>query len=463
MKNILTPNNRILLLVLLLFFNLSCEDYLETDQPIGETAWENVFESESLATAAVNNLYAQLRDEVLVSGNFNGMGITMGLYADELDYYSYPGNPLESFYLHNITAGNNLVRSIWNTAYSLVYMSNSIIEGLSRSQSLDPSVRDQLTGEALFVRALCHFYLVNLYGDIPYITQTDYHNNQDVFKEDKAVVYQKLTEDLVLAKSYLTDAYPGAERIRANRLSVSAFLARVYLYNEQWEEAKAQAGEVIGYQSLYTLEQDLSEEFLKNSSSAILQLKPATEGQNTLEGAIMNFSYGPPFNVSLTSGLYNSMSDADLRKEFWITPVTDGDYTWYACSKYKETGNTGATLEYSILLRLSEQYLIRAEAHAQSGNLAAAAQDVNTIRQRAGLPEIFPATTQEMMDAILNERRWELFAEQGHRWFDLKRTGKANDVLSLIKPGWRPTDLVLPIPENEIAANPNLLPQNPGY
>src|SRR5690606_29920178 len=164
MKNILTPNNRILLLALLLFFNLSCEDYLETDQPIGETAWENVFESESLATAAVNNLYAQLRDEVLVSGNFNGMGITMGLYADELDYYSYPGNPLESFYLHNITAGNNLVRSIWNTAYSLVYMSNSIIEGLSRSQSLDPSVRDQLTGEALFVRALCHFYLVNLYG-----------------------------------------------------------------------------------------------------------------------------------------------------------------------------------------------------------------------------------------------------------------------------------------------------------
>lgn len=116
-----------------------------------------------------------------------------------------------------------------------------------------------------------------------------------------------------------------------------------------------------------------------------------------------------------------------------------------------------------MVLRLAEQYLIRAEARAQQNNLAGAAADLNAIRQRAGL-EPLPDNLDKaaMLLAVEQERRIELFAEWGHRWFDLRRTGRSLAVLSPIKPDLTATDLWYPIPLSAINTNP-FLTQNEGY
>jgi hypothetical protein len=157
------------------------------------------------------------------------------------------------------------------------------------------------------------------------------------------------------------------------------------------------------------------------------------------------------------------MEDGDLRRTKWVGEVSDGTQTWYFPFKYKQQFNTGTSLEYSKVFRLAEQYLIRAEARAMTGNISGAQQDLNSVRNRAGLESTTASTSEQLRDAIISERRFELFTEFGHRWFDLRRTGTAEVVLAPIKPGWRNTDLLLPIPESELLANPNLNPQNPGY
>src|SRR5699024_8636093 len=135
----------------------------------------------------------------------------------------------------------------------------------------------------------------------------------------------------------------------------------------------------------------------------------------------------------------------------------------YFPRKYKEDLNTKESLEYSILFRLAEQYLIRAEARVHLGKIAKAQNDLNKIRNRAGLPNTIAHTEKELVEAIIQERQIELFTEYGQRWFDLKRTHKAAEALSPIKPNWKDTDILLPLPESELELNPNLQPQNKGY
>src|SRR5258708_34214241 len=120
-----------------------------------------------------------------------------------------------------------------------------------------------------------------------------------------------------------------------------------------------------------------------------------------------------------------------------------------------------------MVLRLAEQYLIRAEAEARQGKLIEALADIDIIRQRAGLlsiSTIIPAVTLDnVLAAIEQERKVELFTEWGHRWFDLKRWNKADVVLQPLKPSWAPTAVLYPIPSLELINNPNMSPQNPGY
>jgi hypothetical protein len=143
--------------------------------------------------------------------------------------------------------------------------------------------------------------------------------------------------------------------------------------------------------------------------------------------------------------------------------VTDGTTTWYHASKYKQESSTGSSVEYSILFRLAEQYLIRAEARAYQGDLIGAKADLNKIRSTAGLSNTSAVTAEEILTDILNQRRFELFTEFGQRFFDLKRTGKLDEALSLSKFGWNSTDSLWPLPALELSANPNLNPQNQGY
>lgn len=451
------------IILIMCAFATGCEDFLEVDDPQGQIPQEEVFKDEATATAAVSSLYGKLRDEVMLSGSNSGMGVLMGLYADELDYYGAPGDTYETFYLHNVLAADSGVQSIWDKAYNLVYMCNAVLEGLETANQLSTEFKQQLRGESLFIRALVHFYLTNLFGDIPYPKTTDYQINTEIEKIPTVSVYDAILEDLIEVKDLLSNNYVTDERTRANKGAVSALLARVYLYLEQWQKAETESSEVIGNASLYTLETDLNNVFLKESHSAILQLKPQDPGANASEAATYIFDSPPPPFVVLSNGMVENMEPNDLRKIQWVKEVTDGSQSWYYAYKYKQQFNTGTSMEYSIVFRLAEQYLIRAEARASQGNIVGAQQDLNAIRQRAGLGNTQANTSEQLKQAILKERRVELFTEHGHRWFDIRRFGVADEILEPIKNGWEITDLLLPIPESDLLLNPNLEPQNPGY
>lgn len=458
MKNLNIYN--IIILVISALINYSCEDYLEVDTPKDEIPHSEIFESETTAIAATTSLYANLRDKTLLTGSF-GMSMVMGYYSDEFDYHHFPGQPIEAFYNHQILDNNLNVESIWKNSYELIYQCNSVIEGLDSSITLDADFKDPLIGEALFVRSLVYFYLINLFGDVPYITDTDYLLNQSVSRDNTELVYDSIIQDLLNSKAKLSENYISQERVRANKFVVSALLSRVYLYRGEWSKALHEANFVMSSNQYYLEELDL--EFLKESKSTILSLKPYPEGENTKEGAMYLFESGTPLYLAINAGFVNSFAPNDLRKEKWINEVVTDNQIYYVPYKYKEKANTGISKEYSIAFRLSEIYLIAAESNAHLGNLNESLIFLNKIRERAGLPPLSSSSQVEIMENIINERKFEFFSEHGHRWFDLKRTGQAADVIGSIKPNWHPKNILLPIPISEILMNPNLLPQNSGY
>ncbi|MNS68653.1 SusD family protein [compost metagenome] len=351
---------------------------------------------------------------------------------------------------------------LWNDSYSQIYSANAIIEGVYTSTALLQADRDQLIGEALFVRALIHFYLANLYGPVPYIMSTDYETNRHVGRLSTDVVYQNVITDLTLAQNLLPEDYLSSERIRPNKAAVRALLARTYLYHGDWIEASNAASSVLN-DSQYTLESDIDAVFLKGSTSTIWQFKPSADGINTAEGGNFVIISAPPSFVAVREELVAAFEPGDLRLTHWLGTVSDGTTTWYFANKYKQQTSTGTSVEYSIVLRLSEQYLIRAEARARQGELTGAKDDLNIIRHAAGLGDTPASSQQEILDAIQRERRVELFTEYGHRFFDLKRNGGLDAALSPVKPGWNTTDALLPLPEVELLLNPSLAPQNTGY
>jgi len=140
----------------------------------------------------------------------------------------------------------------------------------------------------------------------------------------------------------------------------------------------------------------------------------------------------------------------------------NGNQTFYYPYKYKNILSSSPTVEDFMILRLGEQYLIRAEASAELGNTAAALADLNVVRARAGLAAVTVSSPAAALTAIMHERQIELFTEWGNRWYDLKRTGTATAVLSSEKTAWQANAELYPVPRTQLSVNP-LLTQNPGY
>ena len=249
-------------------------------------------------------------------------------------------------------------------------------------------------------------------------------------------------------------------------LAATALLARAALYTSDWATAERSATDVLGQTTLYSLlpGASLRNVFLRNSSEAILQLGPYQSlGNFTYEG----FTFATTVaGFSLRPELYNNFEANDLRRSTWTRPLAPGQQLYKYRFNSTAAGTAAGQLEYPTVLRLAEQYLVRAEARARQNNLAGALQDLNMLRQRAGLT-LLTATTTATQAAVLlaveAERQHELFGEMGHRWLDLKRTNRATPVLGALKPAtWQPTDVLYPVPQAAIDANPNLT-QNPGY
>lgn len=433
---------------------------VEVDGPEGKILQKDVFSNDSTANSAVAGLYASM----LQGGYISNGAVTVyeGLSADELNYTG-TASAQKEFTLNSISLGNLTNSLYWSRSYYYIYLANSCIEGLNGSKTLTPSLKNQLLGEAKIVRALHYFLLVNLFGPVPLVTTTDYHTNLNKIRSSSDEIYAQMIVDLTDAENLLLPTYFSLGKIRPNKWTAAALLARVYLYNKMWKEAENLSSSVIA-SGQYNLVGDPSQVFLSNSAESIWQLRPTSkstaEGGSFLpSGATVKPSY------VLTSDLYNSFELGDLRKSKWIKNNVIQGITYYYPYKYTTRSGAPTLIEQYTILRLAEQYLIRAEARAQQNtNMTGAIADLNVIRTRASLPLLNSALTQsQVLDAVVKERRSEFFCEWGHRWFDLKRTSRADAVLSQIKgASWQSTDVFCPIPIIELQNNPALT-QNAGY
>jgi hypothetical protein len=444
-------------------FLYSCKKYVEVPPPQNQLISDVAFADDNTANATVAGLYSNLNSYNYQFANF--LGTAMPAFGADEFKYALSSTGFNEFRDNNLTPGNSYIRSLWSPVYNDIYQANAIIEGVSHSVSLSEAAKKQYGGEARFLRAFFYFYLVNYFGDVPLVLNTDYKTNTALPRTKAEEVYAAIIADLKEAQSSLAEDYVSAERTRVNKAAATALLARVYLYRQQWNLAEEEASKVIA-DSRYALLTDLDKIFLKDSREAIWQIQTvnkSTTGVNTWEGFNMvpatptGRSYYQVYDVFL-----DAFEPGDKRKNAWINSYTNASGTFYYPYKYKIRTGTPVQ-EFTMTLRLAEQYLIRAEARAQQSNLAGAKADLDTIRHRAGLPSLADNLSKpDMLLAVEQERRIELFAEWGHRWFDLRRTGRSLAVLSPIKPDLTATDLWYPIPLEAMKTNP-FLEQNEGY
>lgn len=434
-----------------------CEDFLEVEVPKDQVDQIKIFNDDRTAISAMSSVYSQLRNGGFLSGNSSGAGLLLGCYTDEVVPASIQNTDYRSFYDLSVLSTNTAVAGLWEASYKQIFAVNSLIEGIDNSEGMSISTRNQLKGEALTIRAVIHFYLTQTYGSIPYVFTTNYKQNSSISKLSSEKILNLALDDLTQAKELIQEAYPSVERVRINKAVVQGFLARMYLYQGNWESALEHAQELIGNID-YELE-NVNEVFYKESKEAIWQLKPQSAGYNTNEGSIYIYQSLPAPYVKLSLELYEAFEQDDLRKSGWIGSVDDANLFAF---KYKAKGMTSPSREYSIVLRLAEMYLIAAEASARQGNWQQASNFINKIRNRAGLENISVTGLQNALDVIIRERRLEFFCEFGHRFYDLKRLGRLAE-MAVTKPQWKPYFELLPLPERELLLNKNMLPQNEGY
>ena len=394
------------------------------------------------------------------------LSICAGLSSDELGIGSNAQTDNEQFFQYGLTPLNDIVPSLWNDPYAGIYPINAAISGISSSSGLSASLKTQLTGELELVRALYYFDLVNLFGAVPLVMTTDYNVSSRIGRTSVDSVNAQIMTDLQAAQQVLPVAYPSSGHVRPNLYTVKALLAKVELYQKNWQAAYNAADTIIN-SGVYSLEPNLDNVFLDGSQEAIWQL-PANSGYNGTREAVdyVPQTSGTAPNYPLTTFLLNAFETGDQRLQDWTDSVVvntgSGNQTLYYPYKYKNILASSPTVEDFMIFRLAEQYLIHAEAAAELGNLGAAISDLNTVRARAGLGATTAATQADLLTAIMHERQVELFTEWGNRWQDLNRTGTANTVLNAEKGGFQPYMALYPVPLSQMQVN-ILLTQNPGY
>lgn len=476
---------KVILILMLLSAQVSCKKFAELPVPTDRIAQVNVYNNNTTAIAVLTGIYSQMSSNLNWFNGKSSISLLAGLSSDEFSLFSVVSDPRYiGYYRNNLSVKPAVGIEFWSPFYAYVRKCNDAIEGLQSSQGLTLAVKQQLTGEAKFMRAFFYFYLVNLFGDVPIVTTTDYNVNTLLSRAPKTDVYNQIINDLKDAKELLSSDYLdgslklNSERIRPTKWTAIALLSRAYLYSGDFINAEIEASTIINNSTLFSL-LPLNFVFLKNSKEAIWQLQPTTLGFNTYEAVVFILpSTGPNnnFPISLSKSLLNSFEANDNRnlKGNWVDSINVNGTIYVSPYKYKINQQNSAITssagmnEYLMVLRLSEQYLIRAEARAQLNNITGAQSDLNAIRNRAALGNTAALDKSSLLGAILHERQVELFSEWGHRWFDLKRTNNVDAVMSAITPlkangaAWRPYQQLYPIPLSDLQNAPNLI-QNFGY
>jgi starch-binding outer membrane protein, SusD/RagB family len=483
------------LFYLIILLSVSCKKFISVDAPITTTNSDIVYSTDATAAAVLTGIYSNISLDngtglTGFGGGFPLLTLYSSLSADELTLYSgsYTNQLLLGYYRNALTSRlTGPSNDFWIKIYSYVYTINSAISGLTNSSTLTAQVKSQLLGEAYFLRAFSYFYLVNLYGDVPLVLSTNYLETAKQPRNTTTEIYSHIKSDLIKAQSLLNDNYVDGsvlinteERVRPNKATAIALLARTYLYMNDWANAEQEATKIIDNIELYGLV-SLNDVFLKNSKESIWCLQPVriAASANTGEGRLFILpSSGPASNfpVYLSEDVVSVFEKGDQRLLNWVDSVTAFGVKYHYPYKYKIGSVNVPTSEYSVVFRLAEQYLIRSESRIQQNKITDGIADLNTLRSRATnfnmpaddqLSQINPTISKiNALKATAHERQVELFTEWGHRWLDLKRTNAIDSIMSIAtqnKGGiWDSRSQLYPIPLAEIQRDAKLK-QNPNY
>jgi hypothetical protein len=477
--------------LLILISGTGCKKYLEIPLPTNKISGEAAYQTDRSSAATLSNILATLMGSGIFDGG-SSIGYYTGLYTDELTNLNINFTTNVAFYSDAVN--DTHTGGMWTALYQNIYNANLAIEGVSASTTL--LNKNQWLGEAYFVRALSYFYLTNYYGDVAIVKTSDYAVNKDLGRSPKEEAYKLIIADLLQAQSLLTNEYKDAagnvttSKGRPNKYTATALLARAYLYTGDWANAEIQSGNVIdatiGAAKAYTLvpAANIENVFIAASTETIFNLV-ATFAVRDYGAYNNNMAANIPYNAAGWSGVAAALSPSlvnafetnpttltdDRRKTYWTrmtTMAAGGTFpaqTKYFPNKYK---STVIAAENIILFRLAEQYLIRAEARARLNKLDDARTDLNVIRTRAGLNGTSAVLQDDVVKAVLKERRVEYFAELGNRFFDLRRTGTIDAVMNVEAPlkgvgaTWNSLKQYFPISAYDISVNPKLI-QTPGY
>jgi hypothetical protein len=488
----------------------SCEDFLD-DKPVTSLTTGNSYNTAS----DMENVLAGCYNLFYASDYYQWENVML---SDVRSDNAYPGGGNEeTFYDYDrfiLPPSNTHNNSNWGALYRGISRANILLIKIDdvTDAALTDTRRNEIIGEARFLRAFHYYQLVKLYGGVPLELESN-SADPDVTRKARATeteVYNQIVADLEIAATNLPNAYgsdPSVNKVRATKGAANALLAKVWAqrsdrnYTKVIEYCDAVINSAAGY-SLLTNYAELFDGAHYFSSESILEI-PFKEG----DGASSNWGvqlflapedgwqkYCVPSKDLVAA--FNAAGDVVrmnaniifMKKTPTGAAISWADENWNPCKNpaigipfnYKQKHPAGwASGDDYYLLRLADILLLKAEAQNKSGNTPGAAAILNEVRARVGLAPVSTSLAQdEMKTAILNERRLEL-AFEAQRWDDLVRAGEATNVmlglqeytyscsvpLDSVKMDYSnctQNRWIMPIPQLERDANPNL-DQNPGY
>ena len=468
----------ILILFSLVIVHSGCEKMLDKE-PVDQLSIEATFQDFDGAKAALAGAYTSLFD----INYYNGLrSIYPDLTGGNVKHSKTAGIDLLSEYSFASTAAQSEMNATYGALYAILNNLNYIIQKAPVVADGTLAQRNRLVAEATALRALVHFDLLQLYAQ-PYNYTTDAShigiviNMEPVFVKSSIIKrstvkqgYDAVLSDLNQASVLMAGSEivftAGNSSNYMNANSINALLARVYLNMEDWNNAYNYAGKVIAVKSysLYGNANYVNSWTLKNTSESIFEVAVPNNFSGNSYGSY--FTPGQTYlQMATTKDLLDLYTATDVRgrDSFYLSSMING--TLYYFSKKYPTAATAAT--GVKVIRLSEMYLIRAEAAAELGNQSQANADLNLIRQRADVAAsaLNLNTKDALITAILLERRKELNLE-GFLLFDLARRKKnvlRTDCMSnTCNLNYPNAHYILPIPEQSVLTNANMI-QNPEY
>lgn len=443
-----------LLAALLLLPGLqACENFLNL-KPIDSIAATDAINNAQTAEAAIMGAYSKVQS--YYSSYYISLGVMPG------DNVEYNGSLSQYLQLdqNSISPENVATVTAYQGIYEAINTANSIIDALENKTIDDPELttakRERTLGEAYFIRALGYFDLARGWGGVQLqLKPTNGFNTlKGIKRSTQEETYLQVLSDLEQAAQLLPED-DASTRNRVQKNAAYALQARLYLYLKRWKEAEERASSVI-ISSKYELVEPFNTFFKTpfQSAESVFELQFSSNDRNSYWNLWYPSSLGGQYTLKPTQELVGKLEDPKRGGTRHSLIASHEGYV------YGNLYNTmGISTDPVYVIRIAELYLIRAEARAkkQSPDVEGALADLNRVRQRAEVPALQSTDLEEIIRAIEDENSLE-FAFEPHRWFDLVRTGRADDVLGVTDRNF----WLFPLPSSDILSDPDT-EQNPGY